>query len=144
MRKEFAALVASMPERVEGEVVLRLLRPMLGVWRGELDEWIAERGLTFCEDLSNADPRWARNRIRHGLLPELERMMERPVKAALWRTAEVLRAEADWLREHAAAGGELQDQLEVRALRVLAVSTAIFVVAMLRLPLVFAVGPPPV
>lgn len=114
--------MAPVSERVEGEVVLRLLRPMLGVWRTELDEWIAERGLAFCEDLSNADPRWARNRIRHGLLPEMERMMERPVKAALWRTAEVLRAEADWLREHAAAGGELQDQLEVRALRVLAVA----------------------
>lgn len=101
---------------------MRLLRPMLGVWRSELDEWIAERGLTFCEDLSNADPRWARNRIRHGLLPEMERVMERSVKAALWRTAELLRAEADWMREHDAAGGELPVQLEVKALRALALA----------------------
>ena len=114
--------MAPWSERVEGEVSLRLLRPMLGVWRTELDEWIARRGLTFCEDLSNADPRWARNRIRHGLLPEMERAMERPVKAALWRTAELLRAEADWLREHDAAGGELQEQLDVKSLRLLAVA----------------------
>jgi tRNA(Ile)-lysidine synthase len=114
--------MAPVSERVEGEVSLRLLRPMLGVWRAELDEWIAERGLAFCEDLSNADPRWARNRIRHGLLPEMERLMERPVKAALWRTAELLRAEADWMREHEAAGGGLQEQLEVKALRALPVA----------------------
>lgn len=114
--------MAPVSERVEGAVSLRLLRPMLGVWRSELDEWIAERGLTFCEDLSNADPRWARNRIRHGLLPEMERVMERSVKAALWRTAELLRAEADWMREHDAAGGELPVQLEVKALRALALA----------------------
>jgi tRNA(Ile)-lysidine synthase len=114
--------MAPVSERVEGEVVLRLLRPMLGVWRGELDEWIAERGLTFCEDLSNADPRWARNRIRHGLLPAMERVMERPVKTALWRTAELLRAEAEWMRGNDEAGGELQDQLEVKALRALALA----------------------
>ena len=114
--------MAAVSERVEGEVSLRLLRPMLGVWRTELDEWIAERGLAFCEDLSNADPRWARNRIRHGLLPEMERLMERPVKAALWRAAELLRAEADWMREHEAAGGGLQEQLEVKALRALPVA----------------------
>jgi tRNA(Ile)-lysidine synthase len=109
--------MAPVSERVEGEVVLRLLRPMLGVWRAELDEWIAERGLSFCEDLSNADPRWTRNRIRHGLLPEMERVMERPVKAALWRSAELLRAEADWMRGLDEAGGELPQQLEVRDLR---------------------------
>jgi len=109
--------MAPVSELVEGAVSLRLLRPMLGVWRSELDEWIAGKGLTFCEDLSNADPRWARNRIRHGLLPEMERVMERPVKAALWRTAELLRAEAGWMRETDAAGGELPSHLDVKALQ---------------------------
>jgi tRNA(Ile)-lysidine synthase len=114
--------MAAVSERLEGEVSLRLLRPMLGVWRSELDEWIGERGLAFCEDLSNADPRWARNRIRHGLLPEMERAMERPVKMALWRTAELLRAEADWMRENDAAGGGLEDRLDVKVLRALALA----------------------
>ena len=103
-----------------GEVELRLLRPMLGVWRSELDAWIGRRGLHYREDLSNADPRWARNRIRHELLPAMERAMERPVKAALWRTAELLRAEAEWLRESEAAVGEVEEELEVGALRALA------------------------
>ena len=48
--------------------------------------------------------------------------MERPVKAALWRTAELLRAEADWMRGHDAAGGELTTHLEVRSLRALALA----------------------
>ena len=46
--------------------------------------------------------------------------MERPVKAALWRTAELLRAEAEWLRESEAAVGEFEEELEVVALRALA------------------------
>jgi tRNA(Ile)-lysidine synthase len=108
--------------RQEGAVSLRLLRPMLGVWREELDAWIAETGLSFREDASNADPRWARNRIRHGLLPEMERVMERPVKSALWRAAELLRAEADWLRESEGAAGEVGERLEVAKLRQMALA----------------------
>jgi tRNA(Ile)-lysidine synthase len=52
----------------------------------------------------------------------MERVMERPVKTALWRTAELLRAEAEWMRGGDEAEGELQDQLEVKALRALALA----------------------
>jgi tRNA(Ile)-lysidine synthetase-like protein len=111
--------MAPASDRQEGAVTLRLLRPMLGLWRSELDAWIAEASLSFREDASNADPKWTRNRIRHQLLPEMERIMKRPVKTTLWRTAEILRAEAEWLRqqEEGDASGEA---LDVRALRKMA------------------------
>lgn len=108
--------------REVGEVKLRLLRPLLGVWRKNLDEWIQTQGLPFLEDPTNAELRWTRNRIRHELLPLMETLMGRPVKPAIWRAAELLRAEADCLRAMEAPGGEASDWLEVRALRALPIA----------------------
>jgi tRNA(Ile)-lysidine synthase len=111
--------MASVSEREAGVGALRVLRPMVGVWRTELDEWIRERGLVFLEDPTNADSRWTRNRIRHELLPAMERAMERPVKLALWRTAELLRAEAECLRAFDDAEEDLPGRLKVSALSAL-------------------------
>jgi len=48
-----------------------IIRPMLGVTRGEVIEYLASLNQTYREDASNADPRFTRNRIRHELLPLL-------------------------------------------------------------------------
>ncbi len=50
-----------------------LLRPLLGVRRRELEEYLHDLCQPFREDLSNADRRFTRNRIRHELLPLLAR-----------------------------------------------------------------------
>ncbi len=60
------------PERPLGDGV-RLLRPLLHATRAELIAYCRDRGLTWREDPSNADPAFARNRIRHQVLPEWER-----------------------------------------------------------------------
>jgi len=49
-----------------------LLRPLLGVRRGELRRFLVERGLSWREDASNADPRFARAFLRHEVLPRVE------------------------------------------------------------------------
>jgi len=90
-------------ERTVDGVRLRLLRPMLGVWREEIDVYIRERALTFREDKSNQEVEFTRNRIRHELFPVLERVFGRDVRRAVWRTAVILRAEEEWL---AALAGE--------------------------------------
>jgi tRNA(Ile)-lysidine synthase len=82
--------------QIEG-VDLEIFRPLLGVWRSEIDAYIAAHRLEYHEDLSNTDPRHTRNRIRHELLPELERAFGREVRGAVWRAAEILRAESDAL-----------------------------------------------
>ncbi len=81
--------------REEGKLVL--LRPMLAIWRREINALVELAHISFREDVSNADPRWTRNRIRHELLPAMERIMQRPVAEALWRAAELFRAEAAWM-----------------------------------------------
>ncbi len=73
-----------------------LARPLLGTRRDEITAYLEERGIPWREDRSNQDPTFARNRIRHGLLSELERV--HPAAAAnVLRTAELLRAEAELL-----------------------------------------------
>lgn len=96
-------------ERLVDGVRLRLLRPMLRVWREEIDPYLKERALAFREDQSNRATDFTRNRVRHELLPVLEHVFDRDVKGAVWRTAVILRAEDEWLAELAgeASGGEL-------------------------------------
>jgi tRNA(Ile)-lysidine synthase len=73
-----------------------LARPLLRTGRAEITAYCEERGLAWREDRSNLNPAFARNRIRHGLLPELERV--HPAAAAnVLRTAELLRAEGEVL-----------------------------------------------
>ncbi len=89
--------MAAHSERAIEGVELEIFRPLLGVWRSEIDAYIAAHGLAYYEDLSNANPRHTRNRIRHEILPELERAFGREVRGAVWRAAEILRAESDAL-----------------------------------------------
>ena len=75
----------------------RIVRPLLGVTRRELREHLAARGLAYREDDSNRDLRVIRNRVRHRLLPLLEREFSPSVVAALAREAAIARADADWI-----------------------------------------------
>ena len=46
-----------------------LLRPMLGISRAEIVEWMTSRGKQWREDSSNASSDHTRNRVRHELFP---------------------------------------------------------------------------
>ncbi|WP_254917294.1 ATP-binding protein [Fibrobacter sp. UWB4] len=50
-----------------------IFRPFLNVTRSNLLAYARENGLCWCEDESNADVKFARNKIRHEFLPNLER-----------------------------------------------------------------------
>ena len=84
--------------RATGRRVLRIIRPLLGVWREEIDAYLHAHQLQWREDHTNADPAHAtRNRLRAEVLPLLERTMGRAVRPALWRAADLLAAEEAWL-----------------------------------------------
>jgi tRNA(Ile)-lysidine synthase len=68
----------------------RIVRPLLPFTRAELAAYAAGRHLRWREDESNRSPRFARNRIRHRVLPELERI--RP--GATRRIARIARSAA--------------------------------------------------
>ena len=50
-----------------------IFRPFLSVTRTELLAYARENSLKWCEDESNTDLKFTRNKVRHELLPKLER-----------------------------------------------------------------------
>ncbi len=52
---------------------LKLWRPMLKISRDRLEEFLKEIGQDWCEDESNSTSRYLRNRVRHLILPEIEK-----------------------------------------------------------------------
>jgi tRNA(Ile)-lysidine synthase len=85
-------MTARSPHRV-GESALLLLRPLLGTWRREIDAYVEAEGLETLDDPCNTDPRFARNRLRHALLPAMEQSCGHDPRPMLWRTAQILAAE---------------------------------------------------
>lgn len=75
--------LAGIPER-RGSIV----RPLLGFWRSELEEYLSSLSIPYLTDPSNVDPRWARARIRTRLLPAMESAWEGPVRERLVRLAD--------------------------------------------------------
>jgi tRNA(Ile)-lysidine synthase len=71
----------------------RLVRPLLGITREETAAWCRHRGLTWREDATNDSDRYARGRVRGGLVPAL-RAVHPAAERNVVRTAELLRDEA--------------------------------------------------
>jgi tRNA(Ile)-lysidine synthase len=72
-------------------------RPLLEVTREETEAFCRSLRLRPRRDPMNADRRFLRARLRHDVLPLLEERVDRGVRAALARTAENLRADAEYM-----------------------------------------------
>jgi tRNA(Ile)-lysidine synthase len=79
------------------------VRPLLDVRRSEILRYLRRRSIPFAADPSNADPRFARARVRHRLLPALAEENPRIVPALL--------ALADAARRGAAAPPDVVPEL---------------------------------
>jgi tRNA(Ile)-lysidine synthase len=84
--------LAGMPAR-RGRVV----RPLLEQRRADVRDICVQRQLMPVSDPSNDDLAFRRNRIRHEVMPLLERVAGRDLTPVLVRQADVLRSEADFL-----------------------------------------------
>jgi tRNA(Ile)-lysidine synthase len=108
----------------------RVARPLIECTHAELIGWLAERGIGFREDESNADPRHARNRLRHQVLPLIDAAFPGS-RNALCRSAEIARADADFLDDLArqwlagpGAGSADEEGLDAAGLTALPVALA--------------------
>lgn len=54
-----------------GDPNLVMARPLLALSRAQLEDYARVEGLAWVEDESNSDPRYARNALRHGVMPAL-------------------------------------------------------------------------
>ena len=100
---------------------LIVVRPLLRVWKQEIRDYAKNRRLTFSEDVTNAENKFTRNRIRNLMVPEIERILGRPFKSNLLRLCEIAGDEAELLRQLTPTWWEL-DELPVRDLRTLPVA----------------------
>jgi tRNA(Ile)-lysidine synthase len=75
-----------------------IIRPLLGSRRKEIEAYLADIQQPWRDDKSNRDLRHSRNRVRHGILPRLERHLNPAVYEALSETADIARAEEDYWR----------------------------------------------
>lgn len=80
--------LAGMPAARELCDGIAVIRPLLGVTRSSVRQWLVGRGAAWCEDASNHDTRLARNFLRHEILARCEEGPYPAATAALVRLAE--------------------------------------------------------
>jgi tRNA(Ile)-lysidine synthase len=82
--------------RIDG-VDLTIVRPFLCAWRKEIDDYVTEHRLRFREDATNKNLTPLRNRIRHRVIPYLEKTLGRNIRQNIWRTAMIAADEEKWI-----------------------------------------------
>jgi len=74
----------------------KIVRPLIHLKRSNIVDYIAEKKLPFVTDASNLDQSLRRNRIRHHLIPELEKSYNPAIIDTLNRLGTIMRAEDQW------------------------------------------------
>jgi tRNA(Ile)-lysidine synthase len=105
-----------------GAVDLTIVRPLLLVWRSEIDAYIRAHRLKFREDASNKNLSPLRNRIRHRVVPYLEKTLGRNIRQNIWRTATIAADEENWIDNQVRVSPNRDDHLSVKELRVLPIA----------------------
>jgi tRNA(Ile)-lysidine synthase len=96
----------------------RLIRPLLALERAETRRLAVDADLPFVDDPTNVDPRYARNRIRHEVLPalrELSPAAERNIAETRAELAEEARILERLAVEALEAGGADHGAIAIRA-----------------------------
>ncbi len=73
-----------------------LIRPLLEIDRSEIEAWLRERGIGWHEDETNRDVSYARNRLRHEILPLLRKEFNPQLDTALAHLATLARDEESY------------------------------------------------
>ncbi|HEY3601195.1 MAG TPA: tRNA lysidine(34) synthetase TilS [Chthoniobacterales bacterium] len=100
--------------------LLEIVRPLLALWRSEIDRYAAQHRLKFRDDASNEQLHARRNRLRHKIIPQLEKEFGREIRRTIWRSATILADEEEFLETQCPVALTNHDQLAVAALGKLA------------------------
>ncbi len=77
----------------------KIIRPLIEVKREEIEDYIREKGLKYRLDKSNLETHYERNRIRHILIPLIEREFNPAIVDILTRTATTFALLNDYLEQ---------------------------------------------
>ena len=76
----------------------RIIRPLLGITREEIEKWLSNRGIAYCTDSTNEQDTYTRNRIRHHILSYAEQEICRGTVINMNRAADDLMMAEEYLR----------------------------------------------
>ena len=76
-----------------------IIRPLLCLEREEIEAYLTERQISWRTDSTNEEDEYSRNRIRHHILPYVERELVSGAVEHMSRTAELLRETEDYLEQ---------------------------------------------
>ncbi len=82
---------------------LLIIRPLIKTLRPEIEGYISCKGLSHIIDKSNMDEKYLRNKIRHNLIPHLNKNYNSKIVETLNRLASIVRSENEWMEEELAA-----------------------------------------
>lgn len=94
----------------------RVIRPLLRIEKGEIEDYLAKKGLEYRIDESNFDPSFLRNRIRSELIPYLQENFDPKIVPRLGKLTSLLMEEDTFLDSLSAA--KARDVLQERENRV--------------------------
>ena len=76
---------------------IKIIRPLIDSSRAQVEAYLRDHRIRALQDRSNRSRKFLRNRIRHDLLPLLERQYNPRMRDHLSRLAEILRTDLDWI-----------------------------------------------
>jgi len=76
-----------------------IIRPMLDITRADIEDYLADRGISYVYDSTNGDNTYLRNLVRNELLPEISRVLGYDIRPVLCRQARLAAADSEFIRE---------------------------------------------
>lgn len=95
-------------EPVRGQII----RPLLHCSRAEILDWLAANHLDWCQDSTNEETDYTRNKLRHLVIPMIEKEINRGAAQHIRAVGEIAAEADDYLREEAQAwlSGEMKKE----------------------------------
>lgn len=87
----------------------KYIRPLLGVRRQEIEEYLKENNIDYCTDETNLEDHYTRNRLRNHVIPYLEREIN---PRAVSHMADTDGANADSVGIYGRGSGKMQKILQ--------------------------------
>jgi tRNA(Ile)-lysidine synthase len=103
--------------RAVSGVELTIVRPLLAISRDEIDSYVSTRGLKYRDDRSNDSVGPMRNRIRHRIIPYIEKQLDRNIRRSLWRAATIAADESELAETLVDSPGAGKSELRLSELR---------------------------
>ncbi len=76
----------------------KLIRPLIAVSRAEIDEYIAKNNIPYVDDETNFTDDYTRNKIRHNVLPELEKAVP-GASGAIYRFSRIAAEDEEYFKK---------------------------------------------